>query len=135
MPFWSPDAPIPSTALATISILDEEASPQRREPSSKTEKNATNVHLGGDGAVSEAGSESSGNWLRSSDLRAEMCIHSASHGLERRTVTVVSAVAEQKLSTEDVTYLASWYAAPYQPTSSSEWNSLVRCGIAFEEET
>ena len=43
-PFMSPEPPMPATARLTMSILDELARPQRREPISKTKRNARNVH-------------------------------------------------------------------------------------------
>jgi len=43
-PFWRPEAPIPATARPTINIFEDEAMPQRREPNSKTAKNARKVH-------------------------------------------------------------------------------------------
>lgn len=35
-PFTMPDPPMPATALPTINIFDEVATPDRRDPSSKT---------------------------------------------------------------------------------------------------
>jgi hypothetical protein len=43
-PFWIPEAPIPAIARPTMSIMEELATPQIREPSSKREKKARNVH-------------------------------------------------------------------------------------------
>jgi hypothetical protein len=43
-PFMSTELPMPATALATISILDEVATAQRREPSSKMAKYVRNVY-------------------------------------------------------------------------------------------
>ena len=43
-PFMSPELPMPATTLPTISILDEVATPHRREPSSKIAKYVRNVY-------------------------------------------------------------------------------------------
>jgi hypothetical protein len=43
-PFKIPDVPIPATARPIISILEEVATPQIKEPSSKTAKKAMKVH-------------------------------------------------------------------------------------------
>jgi hypothetical protein len=37
-PFMRPDAPRPDTALPTINMVDEVATPQRREPNSNNAK-------------------------------------------------------------------------------------------------
>ena len=44
-PFCNPEPPMPATALPTISMLDDEATPHSSEPSSKSKKKAKNVHL------------------------------------------------------------------------------------------
>lgn len=44
-PFTMPEDPIPATARPTISIFDEVATPQMREPSSKSEKKPRKVHF------------------------------------------------------------------------------------------
>jgi hypothetical protein len=44
VPFIKPEHPIPATARAMMSILDEFAIPQSREPSSNTKKKAKKVH-------------------------------------------------------------------------------------------
>lgn len=43
-PFMSPEPPMPATALPTISILDEVATAQRREPNSKMAKYVRNAY-------------------------------------------------------------------------------------------
>jgi hypothetical protein len=43
-PFRMPEVPIPAMARPTISIFEEVAMPQIREPSSKIAKNARKVH-------------------------------------------------------------------------------------------
>jgi hypothetical protein len=43
-PFWMPEHPIPATARPTISILDEVATAQSRDPSSKMAKKTMKVH-------------------------------------------------------------------------------------------
>jgi hypothetical protein len=43
-PFKIPEVPIPATARPIINILEEVATPQIREPNSKTAKNAMKVH-------------------------------------------------------------------------------------------
>jgi hypothetical protein len=42
-PLINPEPPRPATALPTINILEETATPQRREPSSKTAKKLRKV--------------------------------------------------------------------------------------------
>lgn len=44
-PFCRPAVPIPAIALPTISILEEVATPQSRDPTSKRQKKVTKVHL------------------------------------------------------------------------------------------
>lgn len=43
-PFRMPEVPTPATALPTISMVEETASPQRRDPSSKMAKKVKKVH-------------------------------------------------------------------------------------------
>jgi len=43
-PFKIPEVPIPATARPIINILEEVATPQIREPNSKTAKKAIKVH-------------------------------------------------------------------------------------------
>lgn len=44
-PAKTPAAPMPPTALPTMSMVDEVAMPQRREPSSKKKKKPRNTHF------------------------------------------------------------------------------------------
>jgi hypothetical protein len=44
-PFIIPDPPIPATALPTINMFDEVATPHKREPSSNIAKNIIKTHL------------------------------------------------------------------------------------------
>jgi hypothetical protein len=44
VPFIKPEDPIPATARATINIVEEVATPQSREPSSKTKKKHIKAH-------------------------------------------------------------------------------------------
>ena len=43
IPFWIPDAPRPATARPTISIFEDEAKPQIKEPTSKMAKKTRKV--------------------------------------------------------------------------------------------
>jgi hypothetical protein len=44
-PLTIPDAPIPATALPTINIFDEVATPHNREPSSNRQRKNIKTHL------------------------------------------------------------------------------------------
>jgi hypothetical protein len=44
-PFVIPDPPIPATALPTMNIFDDVATPHKREPSSNIPKKHINTHL------------------------------------------------------------------------------------------
>ena len=46
-PFWMPEVPIPATARPTINIFEDVATPQSKEPNSKTPKKARKVHYTG----------------------------------------------------------------------------------------
>jgi len=43
-PFWRPEEPSPATARPMMSIVDEVATPQSSDPSSKTAKKMRKVH-------------------------------------------------------------------------------------------
>jgi hypothetical protein len=69
-----PDPPIPATALPTMNIFDEVATPERREPSSKRPKKTIKQ-------IMESFSQSSDAESRVDYLGVKSAVDFAGHGL------------------------------------------------------
>jgi hypothetical protein len=69
-----PDPPIPATALPTMNIFDEVATPERREPSSKRPKKTIKQ-------IMESFSQSSDAESRVDYLGVKSAVDLAGHGL------------------------------------------------------
>ena len=112
-PFMTPDPPSPWTVRPMMSIVDEAARAQIRDPASKTETNPMKSHFGLNSEYS----------LPVSGCSAELWDwYTSSASLPRGGRSCGSGIC----------YLASMYADPYHPTSRRELKLVVISGIAWK---
>lgn len=103
-PFMRPAPPIPATNRPTISIAEDCAAPQIAEPTLKIVKK-----------------------LRNSTFELKRAYIFPVRGWKDALYLLLGRYHFYLM----ITYAHSWYAAPYQPTSSNELNSSVIYGIAW----